>query len=74
MLLAWRPLSIPLKNPKGVRMEKKKQEVKKNSQEHEAVLRAQREKIQMGRKRIRGLKARVGRECSISRGGPDEPH
>ena len=25
----------------------------------------------MGRRRIRGLKTRVGRECSISRGEPD---
>ena len=25
----------------------------------------------MGRRGIRGLKMRVGRECSISRGGPD---
>ena len=25
----------------------------------------------MGRRGIRGLETRVGRECSISRGGPD---
>ena len=25
----------------------------------------------MGRRGIRGLESRVGRECSISRGGPD---
>ena len=27
----------------------------------------------MGRKRIKGLKARVERECSISESGPDGP-
>ena len=42
--------SIPLKNPEGVR-EKRKQEVKRNSQEHEAVVRVQSEKIQSGRKK-----------------------
>ena len=50
---------------------KRKQEVKRNSQKHEAVKRVQREKIQSGRKRIRGLKVRVGCECCISRRGPD---
>ena len=43
--------SIPLKNPERVREGKKKQEVKRNSQEHEAVVRVQREKIQSGRKK-----------------------
>ena len=31
--------SIPLKNPEGVREGKRKQEVKRNSQEHAAVVR-----------------------------------
>ena len=43
--------SIPLKNRVGVREGKKKQEVKRNSQEHEAMVRVQREKIQSGRKK-----------------------
>ena len=33
----------------------------------------QRENIQSGRKRTRGLKARMGCECCISRRGPDRP-
>ena len=41
--------SIPLKSPERVREGKRKQEVKRNSQEHEAVVRVQREKIQSGR-------------------------
>ena len=41
--------SIPLKNPERVREGKRKQAVKRNSQEHEAVVRVQREKIQSGR-------------------------
>ena len=39
-----------MKNPKRVMEGKRKQEVKRNSQEHEAVVRVQREKIQSGRK------------------------
>ena len=35
----------------GVREGKKKQKVKRNSQEHEAVVRVQREKIQSGWKK-----------------------
>ena len=42
--------SIPLKNPEGVREGKRKQEEKRNSQEHETVVRVQREKIQSRRK------------------------
>ena len=42
--------SISLKNPEGVREGKRKQEVKRNSQKHEAVVRMQREKIQSRRK------------------------
>ena len=45
--------SIPLKYPKGVKEGKRKQEVKKNNQEHEAVVRVQRETIQSGRKKDR---------------------
>ena len=61
--------SIPLKNPE--RVKKRKQEIKRNSQEPETVVRMQKEKIQSGRKRIRGLKAGVGCECCISRRRPD---
>ena len=43
--------SIPLKNPEGVREEKRKQEVKRNSQEHDEVVRVQEEKIQSGWKK-----------------------
>ena len=39
LLLARRPPCILFKNPEGVREGKKKQEVKRNSQEHEAVVR-----------------------------------
>ena len=62
---------IPLKNPERVSKEKRKQEVKRNNQEHQAVVRVQREKIRSGRKRIRGLKARVACECCVGRRGPD---
>ena len=40
-----------MKNPKRVMEGKRKQEVKRNNQEHEAVVRVQREKIQSGRKK-----------------------
>ena len=39
-----------MKNPEGVK-EKRKYEVMRNSQEHEAVVRVQRENIQSGRKK-----------------------
>ena len=52
--------SIPLKNPDGVRKGKKKQEVKKNSQVHEAVVRVQREKIQSGRKKDKKFEGEGG--------------
>ena len=39
--------SIPFKNPEGVKEGKRKQEVKRNSQEHEAVVRVQSEKIRI---------------------------
>ena len=40
-----------MKNPKRVMEGKRKQEMKRNDQEHEAVVRVQREKIQSGRKK-----------------------
>ena len=43
--------SIPLKNPEGVKEGKRKQKVKRNSQEHEAVVKVQSEKIQSGLKK-----------------------
>ena len=52
--------SIPLKNPKRVREGKRKQEVKRNSQEHEAVVRVQREKIQSGRKKDKKFESEGG--------------
>ena len=52
--------SIPLKNPEGVREGKKKQEVKRNSQEHEAVVRVQREKIQSGWKKDKRFEGEDG--------------
>ena len=45
--------SIPLKNTEGVRGEKKQQEVKRNGQKHEVVVRVQREKIRSGWKKDR---------------------
>ena len=52
--------SIPLKNLEGVREAKRKQEVKRNSQEHEAVVRVQREKIQSGRKKDKRFEGKGG--------------
>ena len=43
--------SIPLKNPDRVMEGERKQEVRRKSQEHEAVVRVQRKKIQSGRKK-----------------------
>ena len=43
--------SISLKIPERVGEKKRKQEAKRNSQEHEAMVRVQSEKIQSGRKR-----------------------
>ena len=40
-----------MKNPKRVMEGKRKQEIKRNSQEHEAVVKVQREKIPTGRKK-----------------------
>ena len=51
--------SIPLKNPEGVR-EKRKQEVKRNCQEHEAVVRVQRETIQSERKKDKRFESEGG--------------
>ena len=64
--------SIPLKkNPQGIRKEKRKQEVKRNSQEHRAVVRVQREKVQSGCKEDKRFEGEVRCECCISRRGPD---
>ena len=41
-------------------MGKKKQDVKKNSQEHEMVMRVQREKIQSGRKKDKRFEGEGG--------------
>ena len=57
MLLARRP---PLKSPEGVRKGKRKQEVKRNSQEHKAVVRVQREKIQSERKKDKRFEGEGG--------------
>ena len=52
--------SIPLKNPVGVRDGNRKQEVKRNSQEHKVVVRVQREKIQSGRKKDKRFESEGG--------------
>ena len=49
-----------MKNPKRVMEGKRKQEVKRNSQEHEAVVRMQREKIQSGRKKDKKFESEGG--------------
>ena len=49
-----------MKNPKKVREGKRKQEVKRNSQEHEAMVRVQREKIQNGRKKDKKFESEGG--------------
>ena len=50
--------SIPLKNPEGVK--EGKQEVQRNSQEHEAVVKVQREKIQSRRKKDKKFEDKGG--------------
>ena len=52
--------SIPLKNSEGVGEGKKKQEVKRNSHEHEAVVKVQRVKIQSGRKKDKRFEGEGG--------------
>ena len=52
--------SIPLKNPERVMEGKRKQEVKRNSQEHKAVVRVQREKIQSGQKKDNKFESESG--------------
>ena len=49
-----------IKDPEGTREGKKKQEVKRNSQEHEAVVWVQREKIQNGRKKDKWFEGKGG--------------
>ena len=68
MLLARRPPAFywrTLRESGGER----RQEAKKNSQDQGTVVRGQREKIlnRLTGDKIRDLKTRVGRECSISR-------
>ena len=52
--------SIPLKNPEEVRKGKRKQKVKRNSQEYEEMVRVQREKIQSGRKKDKRFEGEGG--------------
>ena len=52
--------SIPLKYLEGVKEGKRKQEVKRNSQEHEAVVRVQSKKIQSGRKKDKRFEGEGG--------------
>ena len=49
-----------MKNLKRVMEGKRKQEVKRNSQEHEAVVRVQREKIQRGREKDKKFESEGG--------------
>ena len=49
-----------MKNPKRVMEGKKKHQVKRNRQEHEAVVRMQREKIQSGRKKDKKFESKGG--------------
>ena len=49
-----------MKNPKRVMEGKRKQEVQRNSQEHEAVVTVQREKIQSGRKKDKNFESEGG--------------
>ena len=49
-----------MKSPKRAMEEKRKQEVKRNSQEHEAVVRVHREKIQSGRKKNKKFESEGG--------------
>ena len=45
--------------------------MQRDSQERRTVVGGKREEIYNGQMRIKSLELRVGRECSISRGGPD---
>ena len=49
-----------MKNPDGVKEGKRKQEVKRNSQGHEAVVRVQREKLQSGREKDKRFEGEGG--------------
>ena len=60
-----------MKNPKTVREGKRKHEVKRNSQEHEAVVRVQREKIQSGRKKDKKFESE-GASAALADGGQIE--
>ena len=52
--------SLPLKNPEGVSLGMMKQQVKRNSQDHEAMVRVQREKIQIGWKNDKRFEGKSG--------------
>ena len=60
--------SIPLKNFEGVRREEEAGSIEKYPETKNGSG-VQREKRRSGRRGIRSLKARVGQECCISRGG-----
>ena len=49
-----------MKNPKRVMEGKRRRKVKRNSQEHEAVVSVQREKIQSGRKKDKKFESEGG--------------
>ena len=61
--------SIPLKNLEGVRGEEEAGGIE-GQPKSKGGGEGQREKIPNGQRGIKGLKMRVGRECSINRGGP----
>ena len=52
--------SIPLRNTEGIKEGKRKQEVKRNSKEHEAVVRVHSEKIQSGLKKDKTFESKGG--------------
>ena len=59
MLLARRPPAFHLRTLRELGG-KRKQEVKRNSQEHEEMVRVQREKIQIGRKKDKRFEGEGG--------------
>ena len=67
VLLAWRPPAFHSRILRESGGGKRKQEVWRNSQEHEAVVRVQWEKILSGRKGDRRFEDKGKRECCIRR-------
>ena len=57
-----------MKNPEGVGEGKRKQEVKRNSQDHEAGVRVQWEKIQSGRKKDKRFEGEGGMRVELAEG------